>query len=324
MTTKGKKAPKDVKAKVFEKQKGKSALSGHKLDTNLMLADKHRLIPKSEGGGYVKGNTLVITPEEHMELHGNKRVRTPREELLKSMIDDRNQIMQLRNRVDNQVRAYDRRTDFLNPDTLEWLNEQRKPYNVRLKQSTTKIEKFMKEERKMNPLIDSALNLHGVGAMTVAYLQVYVNLEIADQVSKVWAYVGYDKPSHKRYVKGQKGGGNKTLRTQLFATADSFIKSRNVYREVYDNTKQRLSCSKNLVKSYVYDSSARKSILKDIMWQDTVPNHRHMASIRKMMKHFLADYTYVGRHLMGLPLRSLWVEERGHTVVKPEERGWIY
>ena len=62
------------------------------------------------------------------------------------------------------------------------------------------------------------------------------------------------------------------------------------------------------------------------MWSQTKPCHRHGAAIRKMIKHFLADFWFVWRTTEGLTTPNLYVEEKmGHAnIVKPEERGWIY
>ena len=61
-------------------------------------------------------------------------------------------------------------------------------------------------------------------------------------------------------------------------------------------------------------------------WKDTMACHRHGAALRAVMKHFLADYWFVGRELRGLDTRPLYVEEQlGHTgIVRPGERGWKF
>jgi hypothetical protein len=173
-----------------------------------------------------------------------------------------------------------------------------------------------------NSFVKAALNIKGVGPITIAFLLVYIKIENAEYASSLWSYVGYDKSSHERYTKGEAGGGNKTLRTALYAFAGSMIRSRGAYREVYDREKLKLSNSELFTLSRKTDGKA----LERMMWKDTMPSHRHDAAIRKMNKHFLADVWKVWRTLEGLPTPYLYVQEKmGHTgIIQPEERGWKY
>ena len=181
------------------------------------------------------------------------------------------------------------------------------------------VEKLIIAIAPEDPLVAAALDIDGVGPMTVAYLAAYVDLEKAQYPSSVWAYVGYDKASHERYTKGTASGGNKTLRTALFRTADSMVKTRGAYREVYDKRKDRQSFSENIVKS-----RNTQGKLVEVAWKDTKPCHRHGDAMRVMMKHFLRDYWLVGRKIQGLPTQHMYVEEYlGHTtIIPPEARGW--
>jgi hypothetical protein len=103
--------------------------------------------------------------------------------------------------------------------------------------------------------------------------------------------------------------------------AESFIKSRNVYRDIYDRTKQDLSVSEKTV-----ESRNTQGKLITCMWKETKPSHRHGAAIRKMIKHFLADFWYVWRTVEGLDTPMLYPEAKlGHKgIVKPDERGWEF
>jgi hypothetical protein len=65
----------------------------------------------------------------------------------------------------------------------------------------------------------------------------------------------------------------------------------------------------------------------EVMWKDAMPIHRHLAAIRKMMKHFLADLWFVWRTLEGLPTTDLYVREHlGHegALINPAAHGWTY
>jgi hypothetical protein len=108
----------------------------------------------------------------------------------------------------------------------------------------------------------------------------------------------------------------------MFVLADSFIKQRNQYRDIYDMSKQNYKVSEKLTMTRV----TGKTGLYEKKWKDVSDGHRHGAAIRKMMKHYLADLWFVWRTIEGLPARSLYVEEKlGHMgIIKPRERGWSF
>ena len=324
--------------KAFKQEKEICELSGEVMPEIPELKDTDRIKPKADGGIYDKKNTRVVLPIEHMKRHGTLRERETDIDLLKSLIDDRQQIIKLVNKINNQILAYNRMTDNPSEFSISILNETlEKPAEYR-KALDREIVKLLKQMRKTDKLIDAAMNIKGVGEITVAYLTTYIELdgkypddytkdpkragtERCPHPSSIWAYCGYDKASHERYTKGIAGGGNKTLRTILFNTAESMIKSKSPYTEVYYNHKHRLELSEKITKS-----RNTQGKLIECMWKDTKPGHRHGSAMRVMIKHFLADYWFVGRTLKGLSTRPLYVEEYlGHTgIIKPEERGWKF
>ena len=284
------------------------------------LVDVHRPIPKAKGGTYTPDNYEVITPVEHMKAHGNHRERDEFFENLKAVVDDRKQVMMLKNKSNNQLLAYKRKTDHLQPSTVKWLEEQSKALQKELAKRTRAVEKAVKDYGKLDPFAMSALGVDGVGACTVALCLVYIDLTKARHASSLWSYVGLDKPSHGRYAKGEASGGNKTLRTALYTMADSMIKTRGAYRYIYDQVKERLENSDKITKS-----RNTKGELIECAWKDTKPCHRHGAALRAVMKHFLADYWFVGRELLGLDNGPCYAEAQlggNHKTVDPKTRGW--
>ena len=308
-----------LKQKISTIQNGKCVLSDDLLNELPELVDTDRIIPKAEGGTYSDENTRVVNPIAHMARHGNLRLRDEDLKDLKSKIDDREQMMKLRNKMANQLRACQRRTDDLHNDTIEFLEQSLVATDKTLKDRTKRIEKWVKQHKNEDKLIESALGVRSVGEKTIAYCIAYIDLEKADHASSLWAYAGLDKSSQNRYSKGTAGGGNKALRCALWNMAQSQVKGRGAYREVYDRTKERLSNSENMV-----DSRNTQGKLVNVAWKDTKPCHRDGAALRAIMKHFLADYWYVGRTLAGLRTDPLYVQEKlGHTgIIKPTERGW--
>jgi len=311
-------AKEQLKKKIYKRQNGKCALSNEELADDFSLMDTDRKRMKMEGGIYTDENTRLVQPIAHMKRHGNFRIRSDDFADLKSKIDDREQIMKTRNKISNQLLAYKRRTDILSEDTISFLQDQLKSIDLVLKDRTKRLERWI-VDHKEDPFIESMIGVKGIGFCTIAYCLAYIDLEKAQHASSLWAYAGLDKPSHKRYEKGVAGGGNKSLRCALWNMAKSQVKSRGAYREVYDRDKERRSKSNNMV-----ESRNTQGKLVTVAWKDTKPCHRDGAALRKIMKHFLADYWFVGRSLLGLPTNPLYAESMlGHKhIIRPVERGW--
>lgn len=311
---------KDKKEKKSKQQKGICEVSGKALSDNPSLTDADRIIPKAQGGGMTDSNTRIVDPVEHMNSIGTLRIREPEIETLKCIIDDREQVRKMYQKINNQLLAYQRRTDNLHQITLDFLNAQLDQLADELKIRDSMLTKTMRKLSKTNPFIRAALGVKGIGPVTVAYCMTYIDLEKARHASCLWSYTGLHKASHERYEKGVASGGNKSLRTVLYTMADSQLKTRGAYRGVYDNTKARLEQSEKITKS-----RNTQGQLLEMMWKDTKPGHRHGAGLRNIMKHFLADYWMIGRRYYGLPTSPLYPEAilgGTHKTIQPEERGW--
>lgn len=308
-----------LKKQLAEKQTGTCALSQTPLKLVPSLMDTDRKVQKKDGGIYTLDNTRLVDPVAHMERHGTLRVRDEQMDKLKTTMDGRHQVRKLLNSVTNRMLAIQRGTDNMDTSTLEWLKLQEKETRSRLAKIDREITKQIK---KIDiPVAQSAIGVKGIGAVTIAHMLIYIDIEKANYCSSLWAYVGLDKPSHDRYTKGEAGGGNKTLRTVLYTMADSTIKTRGAYREVYDRRKERLSVSEKIVKT-----RNTQGKLVEIPWKDAKPSHRHGAALREVMKHFLADWWYVHRTTEGLDAPQAYaIEKLGHkTWITPQERGWIF
>ena len=320
-----------IKKEHGKKQGGLCCFCREPIDPdNYLLLDTDRIVQKVEGGTYDDfENVRVAHPRCHMERHGNLRLRSKELTELKSMVDDREQIMKLRNKIANQLRAYERKTDELLGTTKEFLKTQLDMIEFELNTRTRLVVKTVNKLAKSDDLIASALGVMGIGEITIAYLTVYIDLAKARHCSSLWKYAGLHKASHERYKKdedddGKNGwGGNKSLRTVLYTTASSIEKNRkSPYRMIYERTKSRLAISDKIVKS-----RNTQGKLIECMWKDTKPCHRQGAALRAIMKHVLADYWYVGRMLNGLPTNPTYAEamlgKGGHKTIDAERRGWV-
>lgn len=311
-----------LKQHLIEQNGNNCYITGDELPENKSLFDTHRRKPKSKGGDYSDDNTILAIPTAHMQEHENLRIRTEPFEKLKSLVDERNKIMQSRIKINNQLLAYLRMTDKPSDEMVDFITTQVKVFEKEEGRKTRKMELHLKSMSDSFPLIQSMQGLRGVGPITIAYCLVYIDITKARHASSLWKYVGLHTASHTRYTKGEAGGGNKTLRTVLYTMADSQIKSRGNYREVYDNTKNRLSHSDKMV-----ETRNRQGKMELKAWRDVMPCHRDGAAKRQVMKHFLADLWMVWRTLEGMPTSPLYPEAilgGTHRTIMPEERGWIY
>lgn len=283
------------------------------------LMDVHRIVPKAQGGERRAGNVTVMDPPEHMDLHGT--LREERWEALKAFIDIRVQVMRTTMKVNNQLLAYRRRTDYTNPETAKWLEAEAKQFKAELGKCSRAVEKSVKDLAETDTLSAAALGVPGIGPITVAYCAVYLDLTKARHASSMWKYAGLHCASGDRFTKGEASGGNKTLRTALYNMACAQIRLHGPYEAVYRTTKARLEVSDNIVKT-----RNTQGHLVEAKWRDTKPSHRHGAALRAVMKHYLADYWYVGRELLGLPNGPCYAETDhcpgDHHTVYPRERGW--
>ncbi len=307
-----------IKNRISIVQHGECALTLAPLNGEQKLNDTDRILPKALGGDYQDENTRIVLPRAHMLRHGTLRTREESLEHLKALFDDRVQMMKLMLKENNQLLAYQRKVDHMNPDTESFLVAHLKPIQDRLNQIDRNLEKAITAHP--DALSKKALGITGIGPITVAALTVYIDLNKADTPSALWKYTGLDKSAGERYSKGVAGGGNKTLRTVLWNTANCMMRVKTSdYRPIYDRVKLRLSQSEKLVKSR---NRQGKSV--EVAWKDTMASHRHGAALRAVMKMLLSDYWLIGRQLAGLPITTPYVEGvLGHTDISPpSDRGW--
>ena len=314
-------AKEKMKEELKEAQGGKCEISQEPLPKEPKHYDTDRIVPKAEGGTYRDlGNVRVLQATVHMERHGTLPERSPELDSLKDLFDMRAQTMKFRNKINNQILACERRTDNLPEDEISFLKEQLVPVDARLKQRGKEIEKTVKEIAKQDAFVAAALQVKSIGHITIGACLIYLDLSKARHASSLWKYTGLHAASHERYQKGEASGGNKTLRTILYTMADSQMKGRGPYRDVYDNVRARLSQSEKVVKTCI-----KKKHWEERPWKDVPPSHQHGAALRAVMKHFLADYWYVGRQALGLDVTPIYAEaklEGNHRTIMPQERGW--
>jgi len=293
---------------------------GQEAELDLSLMDIHRMVQKNEGGVYELSNCQVLTPEEHQRLHNNYADRSEEFEELKSFMDARRQAMKAENGANNRMLAYKRNVDRLDENTLQFCAQQAEDAKKHRDGIDKKVSKAVNNFAENSEFVSQAIDIPSVGPVTAAYCLVYIDLFKADTVSKLWSYAGLHKPNYERYQKGETSGGNKTLRTALYTFAESVMKNKNSpYRAVYDSEKSKKEVSEQL--TWTRNTQGK---LVQVPWKETKPCHRNGHALRQVMKFFLSDFHFVGRTLMGLPVRPVYAEDKlGHVNIShPNNRGW--
>lgn len=293
---------------------------GQEAELDLSLMDIHRMVQKNEGGVYELSNCQVLTPEEHQRLHNNYADRSEEFEELKSFMDARRQAMKAENGANNRMLAYKRNVDRLDENTLQFCAQQAEDAKKHRDGIDKKVSKAVNNFAENSEFVSQAIDIPSVGPVTAAYCLVYIDLFKADTVSKLWSYAGLHKPNYERYQKGETSGGNKTLRTALYTFAESVMKNKNSpYRAVYDSEKSKKEVSEQL--TWTRNTQGK---LVQVPWKETKPCHRNGHALRQVMKFFLSDFHFVGRALMGLPVRPVYAEDKlGHVNIShPNNRGW--
>lgn len=192
-------------------------------------------------------------------------------------------------------------------------------------------EHLMRAEESHVKLIESELatyaiytdflaGVRGCGTLMSGVILSEIDITKCNSISALWAYCGLDVVvttneetgeiteegrSRKRHHLKPKQYTNRDgeivdtvgitfnpfLKTKLIGVlGSSFVKLGGPYREIYDGYKHRLE--------------------NHPKWKDRSKGHRHNASVRYMIKEFLADLWTEWRTIEGLPVRSRYAEEK--------------
>lgn len=220
---------------------------------------------------------------------------------LKSLVDARQSLQKSRIQYSNRVQAIESGRDTASRTTLDLLDRTYERFAIAEKEHDDLIEEFASQIA----IINHAVNVKGIGLISIAKVVSMIDIEIADTVSSLWRYAGYavtDEGKAQRRVKGVKLDYNSMLRTACYNIGTGLLKSNSPYRAIYDEAKE------------IYIGKG---------WTKM---HAHLASIRKMMKIFLQHLWLVWRHLESLPVTDPYiVTVGGHSkehILKPEDYGW--
>jgi hypothetical protein len=185
------------------------------------------------------------------------------------------------------------------------------PYRSYLKKWYSRFDEIEKELDKSIadlsedfPIIARMTRVKGVGKTLAMKVAVMIDIQRADTISALWRYAGYAVVDGEREKprKGEKLHYNARLKSTCYLIGSSFLKSNSPYRRIYDEAK-------------VYYQANRP---------DWTKAHVHNASMRKMIKIWLAHLWMVWREMEGLPVTQPWIADESphHRIMKPEEFGW--
>jgi hypothetical protein len=194
-------------------------------------------------------------------------------------------------------------------------SEKLSSYLLDLENQEKRMLKDIKKELKKIPVYTGWLKgVKGVGETLAGYIISNIDIEKATNVSKIWSFVGYNPGLVKGYKWNEKKGVkeltddmirgdkltkgycspfNKHLRSKMHVLAQSFIKCKSPYSDIYYDTKNRL----------LNETRTEKT---GKAWSKM---HMHLYAIRKMMKKFLIDLYTNWREIENLPVREPYCVE---------------
>ena len=180
----------------------------------------------------------------------------------------------------------------------------------------------------------------GIGPAMAAVLVTYFNINIAVRPSQFWAIAGLDvgpdglhrsrRKEHliEREYKAKDGSIKKRLSTTfdpwlqariLGVLGTSLLRTGSPYRRHYDNYRHRLENDPNRRKGTLKDKKTDRDngIIDETIWH---PLRIHRASMRYMVKQFIADFWRRWREVEGLPVVPRYHEAiLGHVHHGPDE-----
>jgi hypothetical protein len=220
-----------------------------------------------------------------------KRRTNMNESALKALVDLRDRTIQ-KSRIafGNRINAVDLERDTADEATMEIYRNWQERFSMMEKQLDEDIETLIEDM----PIVESLVELKGIGKILAAKLISAIDIERADTVSALWRYAGYAVIDGEREkpTRGEKLHYNAELKKNLYLIATSFMRSGSPYREIYDTAKEY----------YL------------VIHPEWTKGHAHNASTRKMIKLFLSHLWEHWRTLEGLPIRDAYVlEHLGHN-----------
>lgn len=242
----------------------------------------------------------------------------------------------------------------LDPNETEQLSPEDKAFQATLGEKADELErtvlKHAAKKLKGHPVYDWLTSQRGIADTFAVILMGFIDIEKTETVSGLWRLAGLavgKDGKRERPMKGEKLHYNPHLKTRMYLLGESFIKARNEhYRAYYDDYKARkqaeivvcMLCdgtglyTASKEKKSAAEASEEKTEkktkkpkvcercngTKEAPWGRS-DKHLHVASMRYMVKQFLADFYEVWRTHEGLPTRPMYSAEH-HERMKQAHR----
>ena len=222
--------------------------------------------------------------------------------MLAMLVTLRGDIFQLqRIAIGNRISAIERGVDETSPAALAIMRRWYERFAKLEEEATNDIEDISDGIR----IIDRMIKVKGVGRTLASKVVSKVDISKARTVSALWRYAGYAvvNGQRERLVRGERSHFNRQLKTYCYQVATSMMRTGSPYRRVYEDARAG------------YEAAH----------PDWTKAHTHNASLRKMIKIWLAHLYLEWRELEGLPARAPYVVDHvpGHTDnYKAADFGW--
>ena len=220
---------------------------------------------------------------------------------LRTLVDLRTTIQRDRIAFNNRLRAIERGVDVAGERELGVYQR----YHNRFSDLEAEITDDLRDLAGDSQIIQRMCAVKGVSFTLAAKVVSLIDIQRASNVSSLWRYAGYAVVDGKRerMHKGEKSHYNRRLKTACFQVAESFLKSRSPYSNVYYEAKKYYLANR----------------------PDWTKNHCHLAAMGKMIKVWLSHVFLIWRQLEGLPVNEPYViSHMGHVdYITPQEMGWM-
>jgi hypothetical protein len=191
------------------------------------------------------------------------------------------------------------------------------------------IEKTMDLEKWLESKLADIVQAHpaylwfsrikGIGNINIGKVISLIDIEVANQISKLWRYAGFGCDADgkaERRKKGEKVHYNQILKSMCWRLGKSLIKAKGKYYDFYLKQKARLkereeSYGKQIISSAKLPEKNGKHIETDEFFG---LGHIDMMAMRKMIKLFLSHLWLVWRETEGLKITKPYSQAiQGHS-----------
>ena len=193
-----------------------------------------------------------------------------------------------------------------------------------MKATEAEIRKLVVKRMEHHPAWPWLKQVKGCGLENSAKVCGLIEIERADTISSLWSFAGYAPVNGKamKRTKGEKLPYNSQLRTMCWRVGGGLLRAQGCFSVYYgrqkENYQQRfIGEGRKIVPAAQLPKEKGKKVENAAFISE---GHIHMMAFRKMVKLWLACLWLVWREAEGLPTRSPYALEHGHTtLITPAE-----